>query len=223
MCACRIGCPCPCSRSSDLYPQCLFWIFFFLFFNSSHPRFNCVRGCFVIWLAAHEADRRPSDVNGPPTIGQGSTHRRPVPRRSNRARRRPLIRLSVHPTAAVKATRVSEPLPPPLASSRCPSCCSVFTYMTGESGFLGFYALVRVVSPVGEEYPEASVRNLEISFPRRPGRRLAVRSVVSTQRRPHSASIERRGWPRCRVACILTIKDAATSALVQCKSENLKN
>ncbi|GBO99239.1 hypothetical protein EVAR_66948_1 [Eumeta japonica] len=65
--------------------------------------------------AAHEADRRPSDVNGPPTIGQGSTHRRPVPRRSNRARRRPLIRLSVHPTATVKVTRVSEPLPPYLS------------------------------------------------------------------------------------------------------------
>ncbi|GBP02088.1 hypothetical protein EVAR_91758_1 [Eumeta japonica] len=119
-------------------------------------------------MAAAHHEHAPSDVNGPPTIGQGSTHRRPVPRRSNRARRRPLIRLSV------------------------------------------------VVSPVGEEYPEASVRNLEISSLRRPGRRLAVRSVVHAA----SASIQRplsAEGGRDAVACILTIKDAATSALVQCK------
>ncbi|GBP84822.1 hypothetical protein EVAR_32721_1 [Eumeta japonica] len=61
------------------------------------------------------ADRRPSVDNGPPTSAQGSTHRLPAPRISNRARRRPLIRLSTDPTAAVKATRVSEPLPPYLS------------------------------------------------------------------------------------------------------------
>ncbi|GBP66371.1 hypothetical protein EVAR_88481_1 [Eumeta japonica] len=55
-------------------------------------------------------------------------------------------------------------------------------------------ALVRVVNPVGEEHPEASVCNLK-SFPRRPGRRLAVRSVVSAQLRLHSASVKRGGRP----------------------------
>ncbi|GBP46541.1 hypothetical protein EVAR_21696_1 [Eumeta japonica] len=81
-----------------------------------------------------------------------------------------------------------------------------------------------MVSPVGEEHPEASVLSLEKSFPRRLDRRLGVRSVVGAQRRLCSASVKRRGRPHQCVSHIrsgcgaVSIRGAAHEAQHVCSA-----
>ncbi|GBP78515.1 hypothetical protein EVAR_60532_1 [Eumeta japonica] len=85
---------------------------------------------------------------------------------------RPLIRLSMHPTTTARAARVSEPLP---SSSRSSPHQGNQSNRRGASRSIG--------------------SQLKQLFPRRPGRRLAVCSVVGARRRTHPASDERRGRP----------------------------